>query len=77
MHKENSQNIHKERQKCIPYPQTKMAHCPQCVQKYNTRGMAQDRQNVRERSPKLGWQTLFLKNKTKTNQINKIKRQGK
>jgi hypothetical protein len=34
--------------------------------------MAQDRQNVKERSPKLGWQTLYLKNKTKTNQINKI-----
>jgi hypothetical protein len=27
-----------------PAPQTKMTHCPQCVQKYNTRGMAQVRQ---------------------------------
>jgi hypothetical protein len=69
MHKEK-QNIHKERQKCLPYPQTKMVHCPQRVQKYNTKGMAQDRQNVRERSPKLGWQTLFLENKNKSNQQN-------
>jgi hypothetical protein len=38
------QNIHKERQKCLPCRQTKMTHCPQCVQKYNTRGMAQVRQ---------------------------------
>ena len=63
--------------KVLFYPQTKMAHCPQCVQKYNTRGMAQVRQNVRERSPKLGWQKLYLKNTTKTNQTNKIKKQEK
>ena len=23
-------------QKGLPYPQTKMTHCPQCGQKYNT-----------------------------------------
>jgi hypothetical protein len=63
-------NICKQRQQCLPYPQTKMAHCPQCAQKYNTRGMAQVRQNIRERSPKLGWQTLYQKNKTKTNKQN-------
>jgi hypothetical protein len=40
-----------------------MAQYPQCAQKYNTRGMAQVRQNVRELSPKLGWQTLNLKNR--------------
>jgi hypothetical protein len=62
--------MHKERQKCLPYPQTKMAHCPQYVQKYNSRGMVQDRQNVRECSPKLGWQTLFLKNKSKDKENN-------
>jgi hypothetical protein len=27
--------------------------------------MTQVRQNIRERSPKLGWQTLYLENKTK------------
>ena len=73
MHKEK-QNIQKEKHKCVPYPQTKMAHCPQCAQKYNTRGKAQGRQTKKECSPKLGWQTLYLKNKTKKN---KIKGQGK
>jgi hypothetical protein len=53
-----------QKDKCLPYPHTKMAQCPQCAQKYNTRGMAQVRQFVRESSPKLGWQTLNLKNKT-------------
>jgi hypothetical protein len=46
-----------------PTPHTKMEQCPQCAHKYNTRGKVQVRQNVRERSPKLGWQTLNLKNK--------------
>jgi hypothetical protein len=54
-----------------------MAHYPQCVQKYNTKGIEQVRQNIKERSPKLKWHTLYLKNKTKTKQINKIKTQGK
>ena len=54
-----------------------MAHCPQCVQIYNTRGMAQVRHNIRERSPKLEWETFDLKNTRKTKQTNKIKSQGK
>ena len=45
-----------------PHSQMKMSHCPQCDQKYNTRGMAQVRHNIRERFPKLEWQTLNLKN---------------
>jgi hypothetical protein len=62
----NNTNNHIERQKCLPYPQTKMAQCPQCVQKYNTKGMTHVRHNVRERSSKLEWQTLDLKNTRKT-----------
>ena len=63
-------NTHKQikLQICLPHPQTKMAHCPQCDQNYNTKGMTQVRHNVRERSPKLEWQTLDLKNIWKTEQ---------
>ena len=77
MQKTNNTNDQIKGQKCLRYPQTKMPDCPHCVQKYNTRGMVQVRHNIRERSPKLEWQTFDLKNTIKTKQTNKIKSQGK
>jgi hypothetical protein len=66
----NNTNNQIKEQKCLPHPQTKMTHCPQCVQKYNARGTSQVKHNVRESSLKLEWQTLDLQN-TKKKQKNK------
>jgi hypothetical protein len=34
--KNTNKNNKNNNQKCLPHPQTKMTHCPQCDQKYNT-----------------------------------------
>ena len=74
MHKEK-QNIHKEKHKCLPYPQTKMVHCPQCAQKYNTRGKAQARQTKKNAPPNLDgkhctWKTKQKQTKSKDKENN-------
>jgi hypothetical protein len=60
IHKSNKHNNKNNRQKCLPHPQTKMTHCPQCDQKYNIEWAMEVGHNIGERSPTLGQQTLLV-----------------
>jgi hypothetical protein len=35
-HKISTKTINDNKQTCLSHPQTKMTHCPQCGERYNT-----------------------------------------
>lgn len=69
INKVTKQDLNENRQKCLPHPQTRRTHCPQCGERYNTEKVMQVGHTVREALPQTWRADTVLKITTKTQEI--------